>query len=58
MEFVETENERQTETDDFTEEDFDDDNIDDLQWQHNLAALLLRMQTILHISESALQYSK
>lgn len=33
------------------------DNIDDLEWQleHNVAALFLRMRTILNISESAVQ---
>lgn len=49
---VQIENESDTEeTTDFQEEDLTADNTDDLerQLEHNLAALFLRMQTILRI---------
>lgn len=49
------ENEDIQDTTDFQEEDLNVDNADGLQLEHNPAALLLRMQTILNISENALQ---
>lgn len=57
-EVVQPENESDIEdATDFQEEDLTADNTDDLerQLEHNLAALFLRMRTILKISETAVQ---